>query len=333
MVNTLIISSLSERYYYDAFVRECNKLGVRVGILDPENFTRENQHMVIHLHNENQTGTIEVVELGDDSNSTITVNICDVKVAWYLRVNRAVRISEINETANRFKWSETLSALNSVLHILPCKWINTFESIERLNSNKLLQQLYAVKADLKTPDTIMSNCAKTVSNFCEKHGGRVLIKSIGNTNLDADGRMVLYSEIFKTDELSCSSDAIRACPVYAQEYIPKRYEYRVMVIGDEVLACRIDSQASKKTSIDWRYYDFDNVAHVSVKLPTEISAKLLAFMRSVNLGYGAIDMIETPHGDFVFLEVNPSGQWDWISKLAGLPIAGSVARLVKRYTT
>jgi len=43
----------------------------------------------------------------------------------------------------------------------------------------------------------------------------------------------------------------------------------------------------------------------------------------------AIDLIETPQGEFVFLEVNPSGQWGWIADLAGLPIPEAVADMLK----
>lgn len=101
-----------------------------------------------------------------------------------------------------------------------------------------------------------------------------------------------------------------------------------MVIGDHVLSCRIDSQASEMTAVDWRHYDFENVEHVQVALPHDAKDKLRQFMRAIDLRYGAIDLIETPDGDFVFLEVNPSGQWGWIADFAGLPIPSAVADML-----
>ncbi|OHA33042.1 MAG: hypothetical protein A2928_00645 [Candidatus Taylorbacteria bacterium RIFCSPLOWO2_01_FULL_45_15b] len=331
MIRALIISSLSERYYYDAFVKACRETDIKVGILDPEHFIKENHSVDIHLQGGLPEGTIEVVELGNDTNSTTSIDISAIKVAWHLRVNRLLRVSQIRNIEKRFKWSETLLALNSVCNVLPCKWINTIESIERLGGNKLLQQVRAAQVGLNTPDTIISNSPEAVTRFSAKNDGHLLLKSMGNVKLDRDGTMALYSEIFRSDELGESADAIRICPVYAQEYIPKRYEYRVMFIGDEIHACRINSQASKKTIIDWRHYDFDNVEHIEAELPTEVLVRLTAFMRSVDLSYGAIDMIETPSGEFVFLEVNPSGQWEWIAELGKLPIADSVARMIKSY--
>jgi glutathione synthase/RimK-type ligase-like ATP-grasp enzyme len=101
-----------------------------------------------------------------------------------------------------------------------------------------------------------------------------------------------------------------------------------MVIGSRVLSCKIDSQASEATKIDWRHYDFVNVKHTAVNLPDDIQQKLLRFMQAVGLRYGAIDMVETPKGDFVFLEINPSGQWGWIADIAGLPISEAVAEML-----
>jgi glutathione synthase/RimK-type ligase-like ATP-grasp enzyme len=45
----------------------------------------------------------------------------------------------------------------------------------------------------------------------------------------------------------------------------------------------------------------------------------------LGLSYGAIDMIVTPEGEFIFLEVNPHGAWLWIENEIGTPIAASLA--------
>jgi len=175
----------------------------------------------------------------------------------------------------------------------------------------------------------VSNDPGRVTAFAKDQGG-LLLKSIGYTHLDPKEELVLYSERFGLAEIERSHPAIRACPIYAQAYIPKRYEYRVMFIGGEILACRIDSQASKKTAVDWRHYDFENVAHSAVELPAEVQGRISAFMEAVGLLYGALDLIEKPNGEFVFLEVNPSGQWEWIAKLAHLPIADTVSSMLAR---
>lgn len=41
-----------------------------------------------------------------------------------------------------------------------------------------------------------------------------------------------------------------------------------------------------------------------------------------------LDLVLTPDGRYVFLEVNPSGQYGWIQDLVGLPIDEAVADLL-----
>jgi hypothetical protein len=48
----------------------------------------------------------------------------------------------------------------------------------------------------------------------------------------------------------------------------------------------------------------------------------------LGLCYGAIDLILTPDGRYVFLEINPNGQYLWIEHETGLPISQGVCDLL-----
>jgi len=48
-------------------------------------------------------------------------------------------------------------------------------------------------------------------------------------------------------------------------------------------------------------------------------------VEKLGLVFGCIDMIVTPRGEFIFLEINPNGQWLWIEELTGLPISEAIA--------
>lgn len=39
-------------------------------------------------------------------------------------------------------------------------------------------------------------------------------------------------------------------------------------------------------------------------------------------------MILTPDGRYVFLEINPNGQWAWIEETTGLPISEALIELL-----
>ena len=327
MRNVLLVAGLSERYYYDPFLKACANADLRLYVLDPSRFSSE-MVMSVALENDAKlSGFVEVLNLSGSSPKTVRLPIADIDIAWYLREGPVGSTVEASFLEERFTRNESRGALRSFFSTLACVWINHPETIDRITSNKLYQQQVARRVGLMTPTTLLSNDPDDVIRFSSQKDG-LLLKSIGYIKLDDEGRYFLYSQRVPHEEIRRSAPAIRYCPVFSQEYVEKRYEYRVMVIGNRILSCRIDSQASEATRVDWRHYDFGNVEHLQVELPYETKKKLHQFMDAIGLKYGAIDLIETPDGGFVFLEVNPSGQWGWIADLAGLPIPEAVAEML-----
>jgi glutathione synthase/RimK-type ligase-like ATP-grasp enzyme len=122
--------------------------------------------------------------------------------------------------------------------------------------------------------------------------------------------------------------AVRHAPVVVQEYVPKQVELRITVVGDRVFAAEIDSQASPMARHDWRAGDPRTMAHRRHPLPLKEAERCLRLTRALDLCFGAIDMVLTPGGEYVFLEINPNGQWGWIQDLTGMPIAEVLAEIL-----
>jgi glutathione synthase/RimK-type ligase-like ATP-grasp enzyme len=68
--------------------------------------------------------------------------------------------------------------------------------------------------------------------------------------------------------------------------------------------------------------------HKPHNLPDEISKKVINLVHRLGLNFGAIDIILTPDQRYVFLEVNPNGQWGWVEDLTGLPISDAIIDLL-----
>ncbi|GAA2112661.1 hypothetical protein [Streptomyces synnematoformans] len=49
----------------------------------------------------------------------------------------------------------------------------------------------------------------------------------------------------------------------------------------------------------------------------------------LGLIYGACDLIVTPTGEVVFLEVNQAGEWGWLAAECDLPIAAALADVLQ----
>lgn len=335
MNKVLLITSEKERYYFEPFLSACRGKNLEIYIFDPSRFPSKAQVILNTQSVGRVSGFIDVEKCCFENPQTVCktrIAIEDINVAWYLRPLAPIPQKLNTELEVRFAQTEAKALLETLYSVAPWCWINSRERIKAVESNKLYQQIVAERSGLTIPRTLISNDPSAVVKFAECENG-LLLKTFGYTEIDKDGRLFIYSNRFTVDQLRESADAIEECPVFAQEYIAKKYEYRVMCIGDQVLTCQIDSQASCMTSIDWRHYDFENVAHKRHELPDKVQKNLLEFMANIGLKYGAVDLIETPAGDFVFLEVNPSGQWGWIADFAKLPIPEAVAEMLESVST
>ena len=66
--------------------------------------------------------------------------------------------------------------------------------------------------------------------------------------------------------------------------------------------------------MDFRHYDFD-IPNRSVpfQLPHLIEKKIHKLFKALGLNTGSVDLIKSQKGEFVFLEINPMGQFGMVS--------------------
>ena len=253
----------------------------------------------------------------------------DITVIWNRRCGKVEPHSSIHKLAHReFATREASMILSNIWALLASKsWVNN-PTQNLLMNNKLQQLILARQIGLQTPPTLLTNNPAEVRRFKQEHGEIAAKPLSAGIIRDRGVEMMLYTlKLTEIDMANLSS--IRLCPTMFQAYVPKQIELRITVVGTKVFACAIDSQKSERTKHDWRRYDFDHVPHYSTKIPVELRRQLVKFLQMSGLVFGAFDFIQTPAGEFVFLEVNPNGQWYWIEKLTGLPIADTLVKYFK----
>jgi glutathione synthase/RimK-type ligase-like ATP-grasp enzyme len=103
-------------------------------------------------------------------------------------------------------------------------------------------------------------------------------------------------------------------PSLFQQKIEKKYELRVFYLNNVFYSMAIFSQNDMKTKIDFRNYNYKTPnRNVPYKLPLEIESKLHLLMLQLELTTASIDLIVDLNENYVFLEVNPDGQFGMIS--------------------
>ena len=188
----------------------------------------------------------------------------------------------------------------------------TKPSILRKTENKIFQLLYASRNGWKTPQSYIGNNREKCFNY-EKT--KSIIKPL--TTGKVYGKKNI--EIYQTNLFRGVGDDISFTPVYLQRYIPKQYEVRLTIIGKYIYTVRIDTQ----NQIDWRA-DYQNHKYTQIICPNYIMEKCYKMMTDFELSFGAFDFIVTPQNEWIFLEINPNGQWLWLENKLGLDISKGI---------
>jgi glutathione synthase/RimK-type ligase-like ATP-grasp enzyme len=130
-----------------------------------------------------------------------------------------------------------------------------------------------------------------------------------------------------------SEIGFRNAPNYIQEYIEKKYEIRLTIVGDKAFAAKIDSKAmlEGQGKEDWREgYDF-GVKFTEMQLDLNLINNCMAFLKELDLNFGCFDFIVNENDDVFFLECNSNGQWLWIEEDTKMDISGAIAEWLIMY--
>jgi len=257
------------------------------------------------------------------------VDLSDVKSLWLRRTRMPSAVcTKIKDIASR-KFS-----INDYEYVLRGLYMSTDAFVVsdyyamRKADNFIYQYAVAREIGLEVPATIITNNPDEALKFAENFG-RVCCKPMTDIISLKGGNYFGYTKVIPKDAIRRYYKSIELAPTLIQEYIPKRFDLRINVVGKDVFACAIHSQENVETSEDWRQY-YKKASHTIFNLPDYVSEKLISLTQRLGLVFGAIDMILTPDGKFVFIEDNPNGQWYWIQEMTGLNISESIARMLKR---
>src|SRR6185503_7971132 len=105
----------------------------------------------------------------------------------------------------------------------------------------------------------------------------------------------------------------------------KAYELRVAYVAGEAFAGALDATGTSRGHTDWRRAAPEECHWQKVQLPIEVANSLQTLMLELGLVFGAVDLICTPSREYVFLEVNPGGEWGMLERDLGLPISDAIA--------
>lgn len=252
----------------------------------------------------------------------IALPLRDVRGVWYRRPNDVALHPDLDETYQQFALAEAREALRDFYCVLyDRRWVSPPFNIWA-SDHKMYQMRVAHSLGFKTSPAIVTNDPYEVEQFFHKCQRGMIYKTMRQKALEyTDGvGYGVYASLIDKESLEEQLDSIPYIPCLFQEFIPKKYELRINVIGSYVWATAIYSQDVEDVKLDLRENMLE-CRHEPILLPPKLEQCCREIVRLLGLRMGNIDIIVTPDDEYYFLEVNPNGQWAWIEDLVGFPLA------------
>lgn len=203
--------------------------------------------------------------------------------------------------------------------------------------NKMFQQLVAKRIGFFVPTTIVTNKKERALEFYNEETD-LIIKSFSGGRVRAKESEEppyygLMTQKVSQKDLICAKDEELSCvPHMFQENIEKKYEQRIVAVGDHVFAFNIFSQDKEYAKIDWRYGNY-TVKFVHTSIHDEMRDRIKSFFKEFDLFHGHFDFIVDKSDDVWFLECNQDGQWGWLDNIVDGAISDAYAEEFRKLLT
>jgi len=316
MANSVLILTNEDDPHADVMIQLLRRRRVNVFRIDPGDYPEES---TISMKNNGLQWECTL------SSKQRVVDLQEIGSIWVRRPTSWQPHSTHNKGINDFIRAERTHAIEGMWQSLATLWVN-HPVHDRSASLKPYQLQVASSLGFSIPKTLVTNVPSEAKEFYEDCDGSVIYKPLSGLDFTHLGRFVYTSPISRAHLERLGQ--VTVAPCLFQEYIPKSFEVRVTVVGHRVFSAAIYSQEFEETKHDWRREGELPLRYEPYRLPAEIEEMTLQLLAALKLTYGAIDAIVTPEGEYVFLEINPSGQFGFVEQKTGLPIFSSLADLL-----
>jgi len=247
-----------------------------------------------------------------------SIVVDSLRSVWWRRPSR-FRISDAvsDSQVRAFCLKECDAFFRGALAALDVPIVNNPDA--EVAARKPVQLQMARKLDLTIPETVMSCDPQEIRTFWERLGGRCIYKVFTPPHWQ-----VAETRLLTEDDLG-DLEMLQHAPIIVQEKIEKLRDVRVTIFGETVFAASVRVNLPQ-AELDWR---LDLTASWETHdIPEDLGRKLISLLRSLGLQYGCIDLRQRPDGSYVFLEINPAGQFLFVEIDTGQPLTRACAELL-----
>lgn len=281
----------------------------------------------------------QVVRIGYDSNISIEkINISTqaVSIIFSTEYKSDIDIEDITSLwfhggyigFNLDASSEEMSVIRNILqedhrvivgfiidHLIEKKSVRKLGVFKKYSYLKLSLLQLASNNGVDIPRTLVTSKKENLVDFLRENNDNIITKTLETPiGINSSNWLSLghRTECVNKENIAKLGDVF--FPTLVQEHVEKLFELRIFFIETKLFPMAIFSQSDEMTKMDFRNYNLAKPnRYVPYILPADIEKNILIFLNETTLTTGSIDMIVTKNKQYVFLEINPCGQFAFVS--------------------
>ncbi|GAA4155074.1 hypothetical protein GCM10022217_12840 [Chryseobacterium ginsenosidimutans] len=275
---------------------------------------KEDKCVLKSLHLNTNEAVVEI-------NGETLVNSKDVKAVWYRRGGFIQTLrNELHFNDNEILKDSSFrlnKIMDSEYYDLAVFLQREFEKGKNIGSyfnsklNKLNVLNLAQSLGLHIPETFVLNNTEALKSLIKEDN--VITKALSDGLYYFSKKYAYYTYTEKVEKKDLL-DKNEFAPSLFQLQIKKKFEIRSFFLNGSFYSMAILSQKNSRTLVDYRKYDREVPnRNIRFKLPDDIEKKLIKLFEVLNLNTGSVDLIVDEDDNYIFLEINPVGQFSMTS--------------------
>ncbi|HVI49404.1 MAG TPA: grasp-with-spasm system ATP-grasp peptide maturase [Chitinophaga sp.] len=269
------------------------------------------------------------------------INLCEATAVWFRRkglsVKSIIRLPDKNNEEifhdapglHREHVQKEMNTLVDFIYSYVSKGKPALGTPKSHSLNKLEVMLMAQELGLQIPRSYMVTSKAALNEVLTATGVSCITKAMsdGVYRFTLQNAYYSYTERIGIEDIDSFPETF--FPSLIQLEIRKKYELRVFFLKDTLYAMAIFSQNDNTTVTDFRKYNQKRPNRtVPYKLPDVIEDRLRNLMQALSLNTGSIDLIVDEREEYIFLEVNPVGQFGMTSQPCNYYLEKKIAQLL-----
>jgi glutathione synthase/RimK-type ligase-like ATP-grasp enzyme len=253
----------------------------------------------------------------DVANNDILINGSsirkDVSVIWCRRFLKELSFSGFND--HEWPVSQVKFESNGEIDYFTSYLFSSLQdkcwmpSPQAIDVNKLNALYAARKCQLAIPASVVLNNKKDLLAFYWQHPAGIISKPINHSGYYVAGKYTYSVFTNLIDEARLAEIPDYFFPSLFQERVDGEYEIRAFYLDGEFYASAVLNESEQKDVDVKLNFKSPHTHWVPYALPALLQDRLRHLMQEVGLNTGSFDIIKTRGGEYVFIEVNPVGQY------------------------